>query len=67
MSASVSLVGVFSEVPFWNSVEYRILYGIDFILRNCVKFFALQYYGMEFRIGSCQGNSVYIPMKNLNI
>jgi hypothetical protein len=25
---------VFSEVPFWNSAEYGILYGIGFISRN---------------------------------
>jgi hypothetical protein len=25
---------VFSEVPFWNSAEYGILDGIDFISRN---------------------------------
>ncbi len=25
---------VFSEVTFWNSAEYGILYGIDFISRN---------------------------------
>jgi hypothetical protein len=25
---------VFSEVPFWNSAEYEILYGIGFIPRN---------------------------------
>ena len=30
---------MFSEVPYWNIEEYRILYRIDFISRNSVKFF----------------------------
>jgi hypothetical protein len=37
---------VFSEVPFWNSAEYGILYGIDFISRNSAKFFTVQYRGI---------------------
>ncbi len=49
---------VFSEVPFWNSAEYGILYGIGFISRNSAKFFTVQ-----FRVGSCIRNSVYLQMK----
>jgi hypothetical protein len=50
---------VFSEVPFWNSAEYGILYGIGFISRNSAKFFTVQFRGIpcrfvytEFRIPS---------------
>jgi hypothetical protein len=34
---------LFSEVPFWNSAIYGILYGIDLILNNSAKFFTVQY------------------------
>ncbi len=42
-------VRVFSEVPFWNSAEYGILYGIGFISRNSAKFFTVQFCGIPFR------------------
>jgi hypothetical protein len=35
--------------PDWNSAEYRILYGIDFILRNSAKFFTAQSRGILYR------------------
>jgi hypothetical protein len=35
-------IRVFSEVPFWNSAKYGILYGTDFISRNSAKFFTVQ-------------------------
>ncbi len=59
---------VFSEVPFWNSAEYGILYGIDFILRNSAEFHGIYYCSIprnsaEFRIGSCTRNSGYLQMK----
>jgi hypothetical protein len=37
------LIRVFSQVPFWNSMEYGILYGIYFISRDSAKFFTVQY------------------------
>jgi hypothetical protein len=37
---------VFSEVPFWNSAEYRILYGIGFISCNSAKFCTVQFPGI---------------------
>ncbi len=50
---------VFSEVPFWNSVEYGIVYRIGFISRNSAKCFTVQFRGIpdrfvytEFRIPS---------------
>ncbi len=50
---------MFSEVPFWNSAEYGILYGIGIISRNSAKFFTVQFRGIpcsfdytEFRIPS---------------
>ncbi len=52
---------VFSEVPFYNSAEYGILYGIDLISRNSAKFFTVQY--REIHIGSCIRNSGYHQMK----
>jgi hypothetical protein len=35
-------IGLFSEVPFWNSVENGILYRLDFISRNSAEFFTVQ-------------------------
>jgi hypothetical protein len=59
---------VFSEVPFWNSAEYRILYGIGFISRNSAKFFAIHLWNSaEFRIGSCIRNSVYLQISPLHL
>ncbi len=40
---------VFSEVAFWNSAEYGILYGIGFISRNSAKFFTVQFHGIPCR------------------
>jgi hypothetical protein len=39
-------IRVFSEVLFWNSAVYGILYGIDFILRNSAKFLTAQSCGI---------------------
>jgi hypothetical protein len=32
------IIRVFSKEPIWNSTEYGILYGINFISRNFAKF-----------------------------
>ncbi len=42
-SISFIRIRVFSEVPFWNSAEYGIVYEIDFISRNSAEFFTVQY------------------------
>jgi hypothetical protein len=41
--SSEVVLRVFPEVSFWNSAEYGILYGMDFISRNSAKFFTVQY------------------------
>jgi hypothetical protein len=43
------LIRVFSEVPFWNSAEYGILYGTGFISHNSAKFFTVQFRGIPYR------------------
>ncbi len=56
---------MFSEVPFWNSAEYRILYGIDFISHNSANLFAVQnreipyrFVYTEFHIPSGENSSI---------
>ncbi len=59
---------VFSEVPFWNSAEYGILYGIGFIPRNSAEFCTVQFRGIpcrfvytEFRMPSNE-NTIIEPI-----
>jgi hypothetical protein len=40
---------VFSEVPFWNSAEYGILYGIGFIPRNFLLFNSAEFRRIPYR------------------
>ncbi len=40
---------VFSEVPFWNSAEYGILYGIDFISRNFLLLNTAEFRGIPYK------------------
>jgi hypothetical protein len=63
---------VFSEVPFWNSVECGILYGIDFRTRNSAKKFTVKYHGIrywflyvEFCISSNENSIIQPITKNL--
>jgi hypothetical protein len=60
----------FPDMPFWNCAEYRILYRTDFISRNSTKFFTVHYCeiprnSVEFPIGSCKLNSVYLQMSSV--
>ncbi len=43
------LIRVFSEVRLCNSAEHGIIYGTDYILRNCGKFFTVQYCEIPYR------------------
>jgi hypothetical protein len=58
-------VGCFRKCLFWNSAEYGILYGIDFISRNSAKivYCTKPRNSAGFCIGLCLWNSVDLQMK----